>query len=748
MLVCPHCHQFNAETNKFCLYCGTPLVPPAPVENELSSPTSESAAKSSSQQLGAKGTAELAWSELGEMTWTPDLLTAANSRPGDQPPSPANLPPNPTEADSPQTETPVSLPVAEAYPGDDELTLIPDAIDIQEISRDLLTNFGSQSEPISAVVVYPCDSDSPWLACERRPDLPPVLEQDTERQEGAIFLDEENRYRCLTSFSLDTTSGRVEDTQPSRPTRVLEFSQTLIQQADQFDLTQPQEMLTQLQARPDAPTPIVISYLSLRLLFSEFVPRLQDAWVGYGTGQPGIHEPRQFVVLQDRSQCPSLWQAWQDPELDNGQLLAWMEEMIDLWPNLEAWGCAASLLDEDNLCIYGEGILAVRYLDFSPLPDPSPQGLIALWQSLLSQAPASRQQAFQPLFVMLQTQPQQTLADIQALIEQLWETLQSDLINLGNSQDFDLKNVVASLDAHWQQDLNSTPAQAITEDSPTAVLPKQLVQLDTVGLTDTGRQRHHNEDFFLIDHRQHYCGTSIGQKLQARGLYVLCDGMGGHAQGEVASSLAASTVFNFFQEHWLEGEPLPEDEVIRQAIFAANQAIFNHNEDQRTIGSGRMGTTLVLALVHNQAVCLAHVGDSRAYRFTRRHGLEQLSVDHEVGQRDIKRGVEPEIAYARPDAYQLTQALGPRGNDYLNPDILTLEVTDDTVFLLCSDGLTDNDCLESHIESHVAPLLSFDSSLSKGVRTLINLGNEHNGHDNLTVIAIRMKLRSELDQIF
>lgn len=736
MLVCPHCHNANAEINKFCLYCGTPLVPPA--DPELNPAPSESPAVTVSRQFDPKATAELAWSDLEEITWTPDLSPlspTAASRPED--------PSSPASATTTVNPGPVTDPNLN---DDDDLTLIPAALDFQEIRSGI--SGGEDSQPMWSVVVYPCDPESPWLACETIPPLPPILEQDTQKQEGVMFLDAENRYRCLTSFGLDTISGRVEDTQPGHPTRVSEFSQTLVQSGELFDLTQPQAMLSQLQAQANVPTPVVISYLSLRLLFSEFVPRLQDAWVGDGTGQHGITEPRQFVVLQDRSECPSLWQAWQDPELDNGQLLAWMEEMVDLWPNLESWGCAASLLDEDNLCIYDQGILAVRHLDFSPLPDAAPQCLSKLWQSLLIQAPPSRQQAFQPLLVMLQTQPQQTLSDIQALLDQLWETLQSDLINLGNSQDYDLQNVVANLDAHWQQDLDATQAQGLTEDSPTAVLPKQLVQLEVMGLTDTGRQRHHNEDFFLIDYHQNYSGTSIGQKLQMRGLYVLCDGMGGHAQGEVASSLAASTLFNFFQEHWLEGDPLPDDEVIRQAIFAANQAIFNKNEEQRSTGSGRMGTTLVLGLVDNQQICLAHVGDSRAYRFTRRHGLEQLSVDHEVGQRDIQRGVEPEIAYARPDAYQLTQALGPRGNEYLNPDILTLDVADDTLFLLCSDGLTDNNCLESHIESHIAPLLSFDTSLSKGVRTLINLGNEHNGHDNLTVIAIRMKLRSELDQIF
>lgn len=735
MLVCPHCHNLNPETNKFCLYCGTSLVLPA--GSDLNSIPEKNSAVETSRKFDSRATAELAWSELEEITWAPGLSSPVASQAEAATPSQTSK--------QAELKNPTPLPVSEADPDDDDLTLIPDAIDFQDIVP--VAPVGEHAQPIWSVVVYPCDPKSPWLTCDTPPS-PPILEQDTQRQEGKIYLDPENRYRCLTSFGLDTTLGRVEDTQAGQPTRLSEFSQALVQDGDLYDLTQPQAMLSQIQSQAKSPTPVVISYLSLRLLFSEFVPRLQDAWVGDGTGQHGITEPRQFLVLQDRSQCPSLWQAWQDPELDNGQLLAWMEEMIDLWPNLESWGCAASLLDEDNLCIYDEGILAVRHLDFSPLPDTPSQCLIKLWQSLLTQAPPERQQAFQPLLVMLQTKKQQTLPDIQALLDQLWETLQSDLINLGSSSEFDLQNVVANLDAHWQQDIDATQAQGITEDSPTAVLPKQLVQLDVMGLTDTGRQRHHNEDFFLIDQRQHYSGTSIGQKLQMRGLFVLCDGMGGHAQGEVASSLAASTLFNFFQEHWLDGEPLPEDEVIRQAIFAANQAIFNNNEDQRTTGSGRMGTTLVLALVDNQEVCVAHVGDSRAYRFTRRHGLEQLSVDHEVGQRDIKRGVEPEIAYARPDAYQLTQALGPRGNEYLNPDILTLNVTDDTLFLLCSDGLTDNDCLESHIESHIAPLLSFDMSLSKGVRTLVNLGNEHNGHDNLTVIAIRMKLRSELDQIF
>ena len=90
---------------------------------------------------------------------------------------------------------------------------------------------------------------------------------------------------------------------------------------------------------------------------------------------------------------------------------------------------------------------------------------------------------------------------------------------------------------------------------------------------------------------------------------------------------------------------------------------------------------------------IAHVGDSRIYKFTRQEGVVQLTVDHEVGQREIQRGVEPEVAYARPDAFQLTQALGPRDNKLVHPDVDFLELNKDTLLLLCTDGLSDNNMM-------------------------------------------------------
>jgi protein phosphatase len=157
-----------------------------------------------------------------------------------------------------------------------------------------------------------------------------------------------------------------------------------------------------------------------------------------------------------------------------------------------------------------------------------------------------------------------------------------------------------------------------------------------------------------------------------------------------------------------------------------------------------MGTTLVMVLVHNNQIAVAHVGDSRLYGLTRQ-GLSQLTVDHEVGQREINRGVEPAIAYARPDAYQLTQALGPRSNQEIAPTITYLTVSQDTLLVLCSDGLSDNELLESHVESHLAPLMRTKVNLEDGVADLIDLANDHNGHDNITAIVVRMKLRPHLN---
>jgi len=216
--------------------------------------------------------------------------------------------------------------------------------------------------------------------------------------------------------------------------------------------------------------------------------------------------------------------------------------------------------------------------------------------------------------------------------------------------------------------------------------------------------------------------------------------MGGHAGGEVASELAVNTIRQYFQKTWVETE-LPHQESIREAVYLANQAIYELNQKEARSGIGRMGTTLVMLLLQDNQAAIAHVGDSRLYCLTRKHGLEQLTIDHEVGQREIARGVEPSLAYGRPDAYQLTQALGPRNEHSLHPDVEFFDINEDMLLILASDGLSDNDCLETNWQTHLQPLLSSASNLEKGIQDLIDLGNEHNGHDNLTAILVRVKVR-------
>jgi protein phosphatase len=304
-----------------------------------------------------------------------------------------------------------------------------------------------------------------------------------------------------------------------------------------------------------------------------------------------------------------------------------------------------------------------------------------------------------------------------------------------------IENPFVALQGADLEDRESDPLdlEEFPGDIPTVVLPNKVIALEAAGRTDVGESRQHNEDFFVIDHRVTQIITPDDMSLYSRGLYILCDGMGGHAKGEVASRLAAETLVQYFSNHWKE--EIPSEADLKDAIYCANQTLYTLNEEGQSLrGKGRMGTTLVLALLKDTQFRFAHVGDSRLYRLTHHHGFEQLTVDHEVGQRDIRRGVAPDLAYARHDAYQLTQALGPRSNDFLRPDTHSLTLKEDTVFLLCSDGMTDNDLLERHEETHLKPLLDFENSLEDGLKKLVDLANAENGHDNVTVVGIRAKL--------
>jgi protein phosphatase len=415
--------------------------------------------------------------------------------------------------------------------------------------------------------------------------------------------------------------------------------------------------------------------------------------------------------------------------------------MAKLWKALFEIGYAQSLLIPTNLRFDEDQTFGLQCLIANPEGiDLGLPHLAQTWQDLLNVSSVS---VSPHLWQLLEAAKQGEINSVTDLRLQLQELAYEEQNPSG--EDILLLSEEHSgedyIDTKPQEDINS---ETDSDDLSTAVVPMQLLHLNDAGASDNGRQRKHNEDCFGMDTYIAKQKGSRGQKMQGKGLYIVCDGMGGHASGEVASAMAVETLQKFFHQHWQQ--ELPSQETIYQGILAANQSIYEINQEKASFGSGRMGTTLVMALVQDTKVAIAHVGDSRIYRLNRKWGLEQLTVDHEVGQRAIQEGVAPQIAYARPDAYQLTQALGPHDQGYLKPDIRFLELNEDTLLLLCSDGLSDNDLIENNWQAYLSPLLSSGANLDEGLNKLIALGNQKNGHDNLTAILVRIKVQPDLDQ--
>lgn len=563
---------------------------------------------------------------------------------------------------------------------------------------------------------------------------PAASESETE-----AYLDSQQRYQLL---------------EPMKP--LVDSSIQVVKVLDRMPLqASPLEMLAlQLQStdskeatpNSNAPEPstipaIALPYLELKDQFSSAIPRVHDAWISNGT---------QVVLLEYRADWPHLIDLWRDDVIAQMQLLHILYDMTYLWDALEPFNCRQSLLSLTNLRVDEDHTLVLQHLHPDP-PDATPtlQSLGEIWQHLFRQTGRTLLGSMGQLMSDLQTD---RIASIDQLRSRL-DAIASELQDLTSVPPMLPLDPDANLEAEPEEDMPvppmTTPLYGPGEgedapDAPTVVLPMQLLSLEDSGRTDVGRSRRHNEDYFGIQTQISKLENPFGRTLQAKGLYILCDGMGGHAGGEVASALAVKTLLEYFQTQWQN--QLPDEDCIRKGVLHANQALFDLNQQDARSGSGRMGTTLVVVLIQDTQVAIAHVGDSRLYRISRTSGLEQLTVDHEVGQREILKGVPAEIAYKRPDAYQLTQALGPRNAQFVIPDVQFFELDEDTLLLLCSDGLSDNDLIEKNWQTHLKPLISSRNNLDRGANDLIELANQYNGHDNITAVLIRAKVRPDLEQ--
>jgi serine/threonine protein phosphatase PrpC len=546
------------------------------------------------------------------------------------------------------------------------------------------------------------------------------------------YLDAQQRYRLIEPLTPDTladapagseTFVKVLDCQP--------FQKSLLEA-----LLEQQSEQSPSQSSPILGIPAIAQpYLALKPNHYPTVPEVHDAWQ---------QDNQSVMLLEDRSSWQLLGDLWGSEELSTLQLLYWLDEMARLWQALEPWHCRQSLLEITNLRVDEDQVLGLERLYRDSEDDPPLlEDLGQMWRLLFNQSQRTQLTSLGTVFRQMCTQEITTIDQLRSELEAIAHAEEEAQEEQATAVTLDMDEPLSEEDISFLE-MPTGDVGSYDDGGPTVVLPMQLLSLDDVGCTDIGRQRDHNEDCFGIQAQVKKHETPIGRTLDARGLYILCDGMGGHAAGEVASSMAVEKLEAYFQDHWQD--ELPTEESIREAVRLTNQDIYDVNQQNARSGSGRMGTTLAMMLVQNTNVAIAHVGDSRLYRLTRKGGLEQLTVDHEVGQREMKRGVEEAIAYSRPDAYQLTQALGPRSDQFVTPDINFLELNEDTLFVLCSDGLSDNELIENNWQTHLAPLLSSRANLEQGILQLVDLANEQNGHDNITAILIRVKVRPNFQQ--
>jgi len=235
--------------------------------------------------------------------------------------------------------------------------------------------------------------------------------------------------------------------------------------------------------------------------------------------------------------------------------------------------------------------------------------------------------------------------------------------------------------------------------------------MNAAGISDIGLQRKRNEDAFLIDH--------------TRNLFMVCDGMGGHRGGDVASQMAIDTVdqylvFNCFSE-------VPD--ALREAIQHANHRIWQagrQNEDVR-----EMGTTITAAVIEEGKIVAAHVGDSSLF-IIHNQDIRKLTSDHTLAEQMLKDGLlKKEEMRVNAFNHVLTRALGTEV--HVRIDLIEDVVQNGDWVLLCTDGLSnlvEPQEIVAELEKHHDP--------QTAARAFIDLALSRGGHDNITIILVHL----------
>ncbi|NEP85989.1 MAG: SpoIIE family protein phosphatase [Okeania sp. SIO2C2] len=382
------------------------------------------------------------------------------------------------------------------------------------------------------------------------------------------------------------------------------------------------------------------------------------------------------------SLMPKIATSWKDAT--PMRQLNWLWQIAQLWQPLNVQKVASSLLNSENLRVEGQ---LVRLLELqADQKSLTLQHLGRFWQKWASNAHPAVEKFLKQLF-------HQMIAGEVYNADQLIVQLDQALELLGRSQ---------------------------------------IRKINIATATDTGPNRSNNEDACYPPSK-----TAISYPPSYKTVAMVCDGIGGQEGGEEASELAIKVLCQRLHNNIPEqGDALTITTKLEESAYAANDAIYERNDNEQRQGRQRMGTTLVMALAHLHELYIAHVGDSRAYWITPTR-CYQVTLDDDVATRQVRLGYSLyQDAVNQIASGALVQALGITASTSLHPTVQRFPIDEDSIFLICSDGLSDRNRVEEYWQTEILPLLEGKTNLATVRDRLIEIANATNGHDNVTVALV------------
>ncbi len=405
----------------------------------------------------------------------------------------------------------------------------------------------------------------------------------------------------------------------------------------------------------------------------------------------------------------SLDSAW--GEATSMRQLNWLWQIAHLWQPLASEGVASTLLDP--LLMRSEGPL-VRLLELQadPVNPPSLADLGEFWRVNLQHKTKSAMP------------PRGAANAIAEFIGQVCDSLISGKIHSG-------EQLITVIDQGFIE-----VGRAVNKG--TTFGANSSVKIVT--RTDTGPSRQRNEDACYPA-----SGSNVSKPPQANALAIVCDGIGGHEGGNVASNIAIEVIQKQVQQlaavPRLSIDPGVLLADLERAAAAANDKISQRNDGEGRQGRQRMGTTLVMGLPIAHEMYITHVGDSRAYLITRQN-CYQVTLDDDVASREVRLGYAIyRDAIQQGASGSLVQALGMGPSNSLHPTAQRFVLDEDCVFLLCSDGLSDFDRVEQCWDTEILPILTENADINDVADKLVEIANTQNGHDNVTVALLHCQIK-------